>query len=128
MATVAKRMTLAEFLELPETEPPSEFICGEVVQKPMPSFAHGLSANTIGALLFIFLRRTKEGVVVVETRHADEDEQRAYLPDVAVVLAANTPKTAAGRYREPRGVSPDIAIEILSPDARPGRVAEKLAF
>jgi Uma2 family endonuclease len=36
------RITLEEFLALPETEPASEFACGEVFQKPMPSGMHAL--------------------------------------------------------------------------------------
>jgi Uma2 family endonuclease len=31
---------LAEFLQLPETEPASEFIAGQVIQKPMPQGKH----------------------------------------------------------------------------------------
>ena len=40
MTTATKRMTLDEFLALPETEPASEFICGEVIQKAMPTGFH----------------------------------------------------------------------------------------
>lgn len=31
-----KPLTLAEFLQLPETEPASEYINGQIIQKPMP--------------------------------------------------------------------------------------------
>jgi Uma2 family endonuclease len=38
--TPIKTITLEEFLKLPETEPASEYIDGEIVQKPMPQGEH----------------------------------------------------------------------------------------
>jgi len=34
--TISKPLTLSEFLKLPETEPASEYIDGQIIQKPMP--------------------------------------------------------------------------------------------
>ncbi len=34
--TPSKTPTLEEFLKLPETQPASEYINGEIIQKPMP--------------------------------------------------------------------------------------------
>ena len=36
----SKPLTLAEFLELPETKPASEYINGKIIQKPMPKGKH----------------------------------------------------------------------------------------
>jgi Putative restriction endonuclease len=36
LQTPTKTLTLEEFLKLPETEPPSEYINGRIIQKPMP--------------------------------------------------------------------------------------------
>lgn len=36
----AKALTLSEFLDLPETEPASEYIDGHIIQKPMPQGEH----------------------------------------------------------------------------------------
>jgi Uma2 family endonuclease len=38
--TPAKPLTLEEFLALPETEPASEYIEGQIIQKPMPHGEH----------------------------------------------------------------------------------------
>jgi Uma2 family endonuclease len=35
-STASKPLTLEEFLKLPETKPASEYIDGEIIQKPMP--------------------------------------------------------------------------------------------
>lgn len=125
---IATRMTLEQFLELPETEPPSEFVCGRIEQKPMPTWNHSALAARIATFLNIYFMRKPEGFANVELRHAERDEDRSYLPDVTVTLAANAPKTRDARRRGPVDRVPDIAIEVTSPDDRPGRVAERLAF
>ena len=38
--TLDQRITLAEFLKLPETKPASEFINGRIYQKPIPQGKH----------------------------------------------------------------------------------------
>jgi Uma2 family endonuclease len=38
--TPTKPITLEEFLKLPETEPSSEYIDGQILQKPMPQGKH----------------------------------------------------------------------------------------
>jgi Uma2 family endonuclease len=38
--TSAKPITLDEFLQLPETKPASEYIDGQIIQKPMPQGQH----------------------------------------------------------------------------------------
>ena len=35
-STIIKKVSLSEFLQLPETEPASEYIDGEIIPKPMP--------------------------------------------------------------------------------------------
>ena len=121
-------MTLDEFLALPETEPASEFACGRIVPRPMPSLNHSLCSSAFVRVLGNRFVTTAEGVAVDNTRCADEDEDRAYLPDVSVILRARLPTDPETRARGPLRIPPDIAIEVLSPGDRPGRVADKLAF
>lgn len=40
MTITNQSLTLEEFLKLPETKPASEYIEGEIVQKPMPKSKH----------------------------------------------------------------------------------------
>lgn len=122
------RLSLDDFLALPETEPPSEFICGEVVQKPMPSPYHGILASELSFLLTAYLKTTREAVVMTEARHAERSEQRAYLPDIEIVRRDRMPTDVRTLQRGPLEFPADLAIEILSPEDRPGVVAEKLAF
>jgi Uma2 family endonuclease len=40
MSIATQTLTLEEFLKIPETKPGSEFIKGEIVQKPIPQGEH----------------------------------------------------------------------------------------
>lgn len=44
---IQPQLTLDEFLKLPETEPASDFINGEIIQKPMPQGEHSLLQTTL---------------------------------------------------------------------------------
>lgn len=121
-------MTLEEFLELPETEPPSEFVCGRVIPKPMPTFNHAALTSRLIGLFTIYLLRRAEAVVLDKLRHSADEEARAYLPDVSLIRRERLPKDPEQRRRGPINIVPDLAIEVSSPDDRPARIADKLAF
>lgn len=121
-------LTLDEFLAMPETEPPCEYVQGRVIQKPMPTFLHGLIQSRLGYLIARHLEQAAGAFVVSEVRHADRDEDRAYLPDVAVIRATRISDEGGALPQGALTFPPDIAIEVLSPDARPGRVSDKVSF
>ncbi|MCC5656329.1 Uma2 family endonuclease [Nostoc sp. XA010] len=118
------QLTLDEFLKLPETEPASDFINGEIIQKPMPQGQHSLlrskSCHVINqltesqkiALAFPELRCTFGGASIV--------------PDVSVFRWDRIPKTSSGRIANRFEIHPDWAIEILSPDQGLKKVLSKL--
>jgi Uma2 family endonuclease len=124
MVATAKFLTLEEFLELPETKPASEFIYGEVSQKPMPQGEHSRlqwklceAVNQIAepqkiASAFPELRCTFGGASIV--------------PDVAVFRWERIPRTDAGRVANRFNLYPDWAIEILSPDQSQTKVLGNL--
>ena len=106
------RVSIDEFLAMPETEPPSELIDGEVIQKPMPNDDHGELAGWLIGKLFIHLEKLGYGRVKPEVRHADRNEGWVYLPDIEVRLA---PRTSGRGSSAPVEGPPDMAIEVLSP-------------
>jgi Uma2 family endonuclease len=124
MATGAK-LTLEEFLALPETEPASELIDGQVVQKPMPTWDHGVIQRLLSFVLTLYLRAHPAGEAGSEIRciFGPPGGERPYVPDYIFVRAE--------RFR--RGDrhflgAPDLAVEILSPDDRMTDVMDKLRF
>jgi len=90
-----------------------------------PGFLHGRITMTIGASIALHVQTHELGTVVaaetgfVLTR--DPDTVRA--PDVAFVRASRPAGPQRGYYPG----APDLAVEVLSPDDRPGYVREKVA-
>ena len=123
----APHMTLEEFLALPEEKPYLEFVNGEVQAKPMPNANHGLTVAQLVLLLGTYLRESREGRVVTEVRYATMTavDQRVFLPDLNVIPAADAasiPGTGLVRTH------PAFAIEVLSPEDRPVRIADRVQF
>lgn len=118
--TPSPTLTLAEFLQQPETQPAREYIDGKIVQKPMPKTRHSRlqskliqSINNISeaeqlAYAFPELRCTFGGrsivadIAVLRWEHIQFDEQGEPLDDVFI--------------------PPDWMIEILSPNQSSNQV------
>lgn len=126
MATATKRLTMDEFLALPEEKPYREFVRGEVIEKSMPGPLHSAIVFELARVLGNYLREHPIARGDTELRHAARgDEDRVYLPDVSVTLRSRFP---ASQQRGPIEVPPDIAIEVLSPDDRATVVFDKIQF
>lgn len=117
------RLTLEEFLALPETEPPCEYLDGEVVQKVSPNIPHSLLAVEFAARFREWSLANERCLVGVEGRHVAAHLNRAYLPDVHVTKMA---RLAGHETESPMTVAPDVVVEILSPDDRPSVVIDKV--
>jgi Uma2 family endonuclease len=119
------RMTLEGFLRLRDDEKPAlEYACGEVTQKPMPTWTHSAIQLFLGSLLLAFLARTKLGRAATELRciFGPPGRERAYVPDL--VYVAND-RLTGDRYLR---TAPDLAVEIVSPDQDMARLSDKIQF
>ena len=121
------RLTLEEFLALPDTKPASEYVCGEVVQKAMPTRAHGIVQAKISHRVYNLLEQRPLGEAGSEIRYVfgPPGHERGYVPDFAFVRAERLrpDDDLNGPFYGP----PDFAVEILSPEDRPGKVYAKIA-
>jgi Uma2 family endonuclease len=126
MATTAK-LTLDEFLKLPETKPASELVDGEVVQKTMPTYAHAIIERLLSLAVSLFLREHPIGDGGPEFRciFGPAGQERAFVPDFVFVTAE---RLQGLRGDQPFRGAPDLAVEILSPDDRWIEVMEKVRF
>src|SRR6476646_333948 len=120
--TVAKptSVTLEEFLALPETKPASEYIDGEVIQKPMPKARH---SRLQGKLIDVVNRVAEEQ----RTAYAFPELRctfagRSIVPDIAVLRWEQIQFNEAGEPVDDVWVAPAWTIEILSPEQSPNRV------
>jgi Uma2 family endonuclease len=111
---------------LDEKKPYIEVLDGEKLPDVEPYFVRGQLVARIGAQLDEWAGH--HGAVGVSVRfyflHAD-GKWSSLLPDVDYTSYARVPNSMADTSQRPR-VAPDIAVEILSPDDRPGRTQRKV--
>ena len=113
MAVAQRRMTLEEFLKLPEEEPALEFADGEVCQKVSPKLKHSRLQSTFVKRIDGFAEPRKLALSFPELRTSFAG--KSYVPDVAVYRWERIPRTLTGELSEDALVPPDIAVEIASP-------------
>lgn len=114
MTAIGRRLTLDEFLALPEEEPPLEYFGGEVTQKVSPQTWHGLLQGEWYARLRRVTRPGRLALVIPE--HRSTYGGQSTVPDLAVYLRDRIPRDARGRPVNRVFIPPDIAIEIVSPE------------
>lgn len=121
---VAKGLTLEQFLALPETRPASEFIDGEIAQKPMPQGKHSRIQGELTAAINAVLRLQRVACAFPELRCTFGG--RSLVPDVAVFAWERIPRDEDGEVANVFELPPDWTIEILSPEQSPTRVMKNI--
>ncbi len=122
--TPIKAITLDEFLKLPETKPASEYIDGQIIQKPMPQGHHSIIQSKLGMELNLSLERSGMAIVFPELRCVFGG--RAVVPDLVVFENANVPVDADGNIENVFTIAPDWTIEVLSPGQSAARVLKNI--
>src|SRR5689334_223564 len=113
MAISQRRMTLEEFLTLPEEKPALEYIDGWVRQKAMPKGPHGTLQSWLAHLINAYGIAARLAWAFTETRVLLAGQ--APVPDLIVYRWERIPRDATGRIAEDFSTPPDIAVEIFSP-------------
>jgi Uma2 family endonuclease len=124
MAVTPERMTLAEFLALPEVKPALELRHGVVSQKVPPSSEHGSIQSWFASQVYMQgqLRRTAQSFT--ETRIVVGGQ--AYVPDVIVYAWERIPEEdESGTFPAPFTDPPDLAVEIISPGQLVGAMLDR---
>lgn len=120
------KISLDEFLHLPETKPASEYINGQVYQKPMPQGEHSLIQTYLSAAINQISKPQKLVLALTELRCTFGGA--AIVSDVTVFEWSSVPLQPNGRIANRFNIPPDWVIEILSPDQSPSRVIRKIIF
>lgn len=118
--TVSQAISLEEFLQLPETKPASEYINGEIVQKPMPKGRHSRLQGKICAAINQVAEEQKIAYAFPELRCSFGS--RSIVPDAAVFQWNRIPFQPDGEVPDNFLLAPDWTIEILSPQQKPNKV------
>ncbi|NEQ21660.1 MAG: Uma2 family endonuclease, partial [Microcoleus sp. SIO2G3] len=89
------QLTLTEFLEQPETKPASEYIDGQIYQKPMPQGEHSILQTRLVTAINQVGESQQLALALTELRCTFGG--RALVPDVSVFECQRIPRKANGR-------------------------------
>lgn len=120
------KLSLAEFLELPETKPASEYIDGNIYQKPMPKGKHSAVQTFLAPAINQVAIPQRIARAFTELRCTFGG--RSIVPDITVFSWQRIPLDAKGEIENTFEINPDWTIEILSPEQSPTRVIDKILF
>lgn len=121
---IAKPLTLEQFLQMPETEPTSEYIDNEITQKNMPKGRHSRLHGKLFQEINLVTENKKIAYAFPELRCTFGN--RSIVPDIAVFKWQNIPFLENGEIPDQFDLAPDWMIEILSPDQNANKVIGKI--
>lgn len=122
--TPSKLFTLAEFLQLPETKPASEYIDGQIIQKPMPQGKHSAIQGELVPAINAVVKPKQIARAFPELRCTFGE--RSIVPDIAVFCWNRIPREDNGNIANTFVLAPDWTIEILSPDQNQTKVTKNI--
>lgn len=105
----SKPITLEEFLRLPETKPPSEYINGNIIQKPIPEGRHSRLQGKLCTTINQVAEDNKIAYAFPELRCTFGG--RSIIPDIAIFQWERIPFTADGAVSDNFDLAPDWTIE-----------------
>jgi Uma2 family endonuclease len=125
MSTTTHLMTAEELGNLPDEPLRHELIKGELLTMPLPKHEHMRVATNLTVILAQYVRANRLGEVYVEGGYKLESDPDTVLgPDVSFVSRNRIALSPEGYHDGP----PDLAIEVLSPGDRRGKVEHKLSL
>ncbi|GAC1479777.1 MAG: Uma2 family endonuclease [Chamaesiphon sp.] len=122
--TQPEAITLEKFLQLPETKPASEFIDGQIIQKPMPQGEHSTIQGELITTINAVTKSQRIAWTFPELRCTFGG--RSIVPDIAVFVWEHIPTNPDGTIANVFEFHPDWIIEILSPDQSSTKITRKI--
>ena len=122
--TLTKPLTLTEFLQMPETKPASEFIDGDIIQKPMPQGKHSTLQLDLGSSINLVLKSQRIARAYSELRCTFGG--RSIIPDISVFIWEHIPRDRDRKVSNIFEIAPDWTIEILSSDQSQTKVIRNI--
>ncbi len=119
-----KILTLEQFLQRPETKPASEYIDGQVIQKPMPQGKHSAIQGELITAINNVVKPKRIARAFPELRCTFGD--RSIVPDIAVLTWERIPRDGDGAIANLFSVAPDWTVEILSPGQSQTKVTKNI--
>ena len=124
---ITQRLTLTEFLALPEEDPALELEPdGVVVQKVAPKGRHSRLQLVLCDRINQFAEPRRMALAFPELRVVFGDA--AYVPDVSVFAWDRIPRTSDDEIADVFEKPPDAAIEIVSPHQSPNALLRRCVW
>lgn len=123
MALTGRRLTLEEFLNLPEEEPALEYADGVIEQKVAPQAFHGRMQYKFAESVNLYAESRRLAMAFTETRSTFGG--RSYVPDVGIYSWARLPRQSNGKLLADFRTPWSLAVEIVSPDQRRANLEDK---
>jgi Uma2 family endonuclease len=123
---LSANLSLAKFLQLPETKPASEYINERIYQKPISQGKHSRIQTRLSTNINQVGEPQQKASALTELRCTFGG--RSLVPDIAVFEWSRIPTDEDGEIANRFESYPDWIIEILSPDQSPNRVINKIIF
>ena len=125
-----KKITLADYLLMPQLNHPYEIIDGEMMPSPAPTPAHQIIGANIFSPLNQYVKAKELGVVLFAPVDIilQRDPLRTRQPDVLFIQKDNLPGTSLDDLEELQllEITPDLIVEVLSPSDTKKVLAGKL--
>ncbi|NJL89351.1 MAG: Uma2 family endonuclease [Coleofasciculaceae cyanobacterium SM2_1_6] len=122
--SLEKKLSIAEFLQLPETKPATEYIDGRSYQKPMPQGKHSQLQGQLVTAINEVAAKQKTALALPELRCTFDN--RSIVADIAIFSWDHIPLDQEGDIADRFNTAPDWVIEILSPDQNQSRVTANI--
>ena len=123
--TTTHLMTADEFADMPDDGVRHELIKGELLTMPVPKLLHGLVTMKLSVLLYNHVKANNLGLVVGESGfHLETGPDTVVGPDVAFITHERVGTEKDCFYPG----APDLAVEVLLPSDRRGKVERKTAL
>ena len=126
MSTITTHLVTAEdLLNMPDDGTRHELIKGELLTMPVPKLRHGFVTAKLLALLYSHIEPNNLGLLVGKSGfHLETGPDTVLGPDIAFI--------ARDRVGDDQDCffpgAPDLAVEVLSPSDRRGKVERKTAL
>ena len=126
-----KKITLADYLLMPQLNQPYEIIDGEMMPSPAPTLAHQIVGANVFSPLSQYVKTKGLGVVLFAPVDIilQRDPLRTRQPDVLFIHRDNLPGTSLDDLEELQllEITPDLVVEVLSPSDTKKVLVGKLA-
>lgn len=124
MKATTSIISLEQFLQLPETQPESQLIDGQIIQKIMPQGEHSRLQYKLCSSINEVAESNKIACAFPELRCILKNN--VIVPDISIFRWQRIPRTVSGRIANRFELYPDWSIEILSPEQSQMKVLKKL--